>query len=170
VEAAGANLCVLKTRKSLIPRKDKTDKRDTPLKRRCYLTCGLTVVTKRLIAVVATRDLSAHVFILHFSFGAILSRQGVSLKELVLASTDPSDAGDRVVPRVSSVLRFISSSRLSNHTTPYSKRCIREMTLSRLLRKIRVTDYFKSRNSMPREHRLSTRTIGTLLIVRSGLL
>ena len=61
------------------------------MKRRCYLTCGLMVLTKRLIAVAATRDLATQVFILPFSFGAILSGQGMSFpgKRSMAFATSP---------------------------------------------------------------------------------
>jgi len=65
-------------------------------------------------------------------------------------------AGDHVVRRVNSVSRFTRSSKLSNRTSPCSKRSIRGIRLHRLLRKSRATDYSNWRSGMPREHRSMT--------------
>jgi hypothetical protein len=66
------------------------------------------------------------------------------------------DARDHVVRRVNSVSRFTRSSRLSNRTSPCSKRSIRGIRLHKLLRKSRATDHFNWRDGVPREHRSKT--------------
>jgi hypothetical protein len=65
-------------------------------------------------------------------------------------------AQDHVVRRVSSVSRFTRSSKLSNRTSPSSKRSIRGIRLQKPLRKSHATGYFNWRNGSPREHRSKT--------------
>ena len=65
-------------------------------------------------------------------------------------------ARDHVARHVNSVSRFTRSSKLSNRTSPCSKRSVRGIRLHKLLRKGRASDYFKWQNGIPAEHRFRT--------------